>query len=110
MNQHLATALKLYESRNINLQDLIGWHLCHGIVICNPDVFALCFHCTSYDLEKAVEFKDSDTIYVTMCCGNMASGLESLKDKYKYIAFRRDFKGSNYNRLLNIKNFYLKLQ
>lgn len=110
MNPHLETALKLYESNNIDLQSLIGWHLLHGIVISTQKVFALCFHTNSSDVEKAILFEESDTLYVTMCCGNMASGLQSFKNNYKYIAFRRDFKGSSRNRLFNMKKFYLKIQ
>lgn len=33
MNVHLATALNLYESNDIDLQSLIGWRLYHGIVV-----------------------------------------------------------------------------
>jgi|LakMenE18May11ns_1017448.scaffolds.fasta_scaffold9479519_2 hypothetical protein len=110
MNPHLAIALNLYESRNIDIQSLIGWHLCHGIVVSTPDVFALCFHSKSDDSEDAVLFEEADTLYVTICCGDMASGLRTLKDNYKYIAFRRDFKGSSRNRLLNMKTFYSKLR
>lgn len=110
MNSHLQTALNLYEPSNINMQSVIGWHLSHGIVISTPDVFALGFHSRSSDVENATLFEESDTLYVTICCGDMASGLQALKDNYKYIAFRRDFKGSSRNRLLNMKTFYSKLR
>lgn len=110
MNPHLSTALKLYESKDIDLQSLIGWHLCHGVIIVTSEVFALGFHSRSDDLERAVAFKDSDTLYVTMCCGSMSKGLDQFKNDYKYIAFRRDFKGSSRNRLLNMKKFHSKLQ
>ena len=110
MNPHLATAINLYESNDIDIKSLILWHLCHGIVVCNPEVFALCFHCNSDNLEKAVQFEESNTLYVTMCCGNMSSGLGVFRDNYDYISFRRDFKGSSRTRLLSMKKFYSKLQ
>jgi len=110
MNIHLANAIKLYESNDINIQSLIGWHLCHGIVVSNPKVFALCFHSNSNNPEKAVSLEEADTLYVTMCCGDMASGLGVFRNDYDYISFRRDFKGSIRNRLLNMKKFYSKLQ
>ena len=110
MNPNLATALELYPSNDIDLQSLIGWHLCHGIVVCNPKVFALCFHSNSNHPEKAVLFEESNTLYVTMCCGNMASGLRVFRNDYDYISFRRDFKGSLRTRLLSMKKFYSKLQ
>jgi len=110
MNPHLATALNLYESNNIDLQSLIGWHLSYGIVLSTPKVFALCFHSHSDDPNKAVAFEHSNTLYVTMCCGSMLSGLFYLKDDYEYIAFRRDFKGSTRTRIIKIEEFYLKLR
>lgn len=110
MNPHLATALALYESNDIDLQSLIGWHLSYGIVLSTPKVFALCFHSHSDEPEKAVAFEHSDTLYVTMCCGDMLSGLCPLKDDYKYIAFNRDFKESERTRLLGMEAFYSKLR
>jgi hypothetical protein len=110
MNLHLATALNLYESNDIDLQGLIGWHLSYGIVLSTPKVFALCFHSHSDEPDKAVAFEHSDTLYVTMCCGDMLSGLCTLKDDYEYIAFNRDFKGSERTRLLGMEAFYSKLR
>jgi len=110
VNHHLATALTLYESNNINLQRLISWHLCYGVVLSTPKVFALCFHSHSDEPDKAVAFEHSDTLYVTMCCGDMLSGLQPLKDDYEYISFNRDFKGSERTRLLGMEAFYSKLR
>ena len=110
MNVHLATALTLYESNDIDLQSLIGWHLSYGIVLSTPKVFALCFHSHSSQPNKAVAFEHSDTLYVTMCCGDMLSGLRPFKDDYEYIAFSRDFKESERTRLLGMEAFYSKLQ
>jgi hypothetical protein len=110
MNPHLATAFTLYESDNIDLQRLISWHLCYGIVISNPKFFAMGFHSNSEEPAKAVAFEHSDTLFVTMCCGDMLSGLQTFKDDYEYISFSRDFKGSERTRLLNIKTFYSKLR
>jgi len=110
MNRHLATALTIYESNNIDLQSLIGWHLSYGMVLSTSNVFALCFHSHSDDPEKAIAFEHSDTLYVTMCCGDMLSGLQLFKDDYEYISFSRDFKGSERNRLLKMQTFYSKLR
>ena len=110
MNVHLATAHTLYESNDIDLQSLIGWHLSYGIVLSTPKVFALCFHSHSDEPDKAVAFEHSDTLYVTMCCGDMLSGLCPLKDDYEYIAFKRDFKKSERTRLLGMEAFYSKLR
>ena len=110
MNVHLATALTLYESNDIDLQSLIGWHLSYGIVLSTPKVFALGFHSHSDEPDKAVAFEHSDTLHFTMCCGDMLSGLRPFKDDYEYISFRRGFKGSERTRLLNMEKFYSKLK
>ncbi len=109
MNPYLKIASNLYEKINTDFQALIGWHLSYGIVVSSPYFFALGFHVKSSNLEEAVAFEDSDTLYVTMCCGSMASALKPFKDNYKYIAFRRDFKKSSRDRLINMKKFYSKL-
>ena len=110
MNSYLVTAHTLYESNNIDLQSLIGWHLSYGAVLSTPKVFALGFHSHSDEPEKAVAFEHSDTLFVTMCCGDMLSGLQPLKDDYQYISFCRDFKGSERTRLLGMEAFYSKLR
>jgi len=110
MNPRLTTALNLYKSNDIDIQNLIGWHLFYGVVISTPKVFALCFHSHSEEPEKAISFDHSDTLFVTMCCGDMLTGLRFLKDDYKYISFSRDFKGIGGTRLLDMETFYSKLQ
>jgi hypothetical protein len=110
MNKHLELSRKLYESHDIDFQSLLGWHLCYGVVVSTPSVFALFYYSHSSSPETPVSIEDSDTLYATMCCGNMRDALELLKDNYTYLAFRRDFKRSSRNRLLNIKKFYSKLK
>jgi hypothetical protein len=41
MNQHLAKAIAIYEQEGIDFQQLLTWHLCHGVVICDMDCFAM---------------------------------------------------------------------
>ena len=110
MNPHLATAFNLYESKDIDLQNLIGWHLSYGIVLSTPKVFALCFHSHSEEPEKPVAFEDSNTLYVTMWCGNMLDGVRFLKNDYEYISFCREFKGSSHTRLIKIEKLFSKLR
>jgi hypothetical protein len=110
MNKHVEQSRNLYESHGIDFQSLLGWHLCYGIVVSIPSVFALFYYSHSSSPETPVSNDDSDTLYATMCCGNMRDALDAIKNNYEYIAFRRDFKGSSRNRLLNMKKFYSKLK
>jgi hypothetical protein len=110
MNPHLAKAIKLYESHCIDIKPILDWHLCNGIVICNPDAFALCFHTVSHALGGAVDYEHSDTLFVTMCCGNTLRSLRPLKDLYRFISFQRGFKNSERFRLLDMERFYSKIK
>lgn len=110
MNPHFQKALGIYEKRGIDFKKLLGWHLCHGIVVSNPDVFALCHHAQSSSLPHAVEYHLSDTLFVTFCTGNMRYGLRPFVDRYEYIAFQRDFKNSPRRRLVGMREFFSKLK
>lgn len=109
MNEHFQKAAQLYEKQGTDFQKLLGWHLCHGVVICNPFVFALCYHSDSKDLSGAVEFHHGDTLFVTFCTGDMRFGLAPFIDHYRFLAFQRQFKGSTRIRLMDMRKFYEKL-
>jgi len=110
MNKHLELSRKLYESHDIDFQSLLGWHFCYGVVVSTSTVFALFYYSKSDAPEFAVAPEEADTLYATMCCGSMRDALSLFKNKYRYVSFRRDFKGSSRNRLLNMKKFYSKLK
>jgi hypothetical protein len=110
MSPHLAKAIELYESQSIDIKPILDLHLCNGIVVCIPDAFAMGFHTVSYAPGGSVSFEDSDTLFVTMCCGDMQEALRPFKDRYKFISFQRGFKNSHRFRLLNMEAFYQKLK
>jgi len=110
MNPHLAKAIEIYEKQGTDFQKLLTWHLCHGVVVCNPDVFALGFHSDSRNLPEAVEFHHSDTLFVTFSAGDMRPDLIPLANHYKFIAFQRQFKNSPRIRLLEMGDFLSKLK
>lgn len=110
MNGHFKKAVEIYGNHGTDFEKLVGWHLCHGIVICNPMVFALCHHADSRDLPGAVEFHHSDTLFVTFCTGNMRFGLEPFACLYRFIAFQRAFKNSPRIRLMDMQAFHSKLK
>lgn len=110
MNPHLAEAVKLYEADGTDLQSLIGWHLQHGIVVCQPSGFAMCFFSNAETPTTPCEFHHSDTAFVTFCSGDMRETLGSFKDSFRYLAFQREFKGSPKVRLYCPQKFYSKLK
>ena len=110
MNQHLAKAIAIYEQEGIDFQQLLTWHLCHGIVVCDMDCFAFGFSSFSENPTQAVHVDDGDTLFVTFTTGAMRGALRKYIQNYDFIAFQRSFKGSDRVRVNDIYKFYSKLK
>ena len=107
MNQHLAKAIEIYGE---DLQQLLAWHLCHGIVVCDLDCFAIGFESEHSKPTEAVELGCGDTLFVTFCTGDMRSGLSKYIQDYEFIAFNRDFKKEGDLKMYDMYKFYSKLK
>ncbi len=110
MNQHLAKAIEIYEQEGIDFQQLLTWHLCHGIVVCDMDCFAIGFSSFNKNPTQAVHIDSGDTLFVTFATGDMRGGLQKYIQCYDFIAFQRSFKGSDRVRVHDIYKFYSKLK
>ncbi len=110
MNQHLAKAIAIYEQEGIDFQQLLTWHLCHGIVVCDMDCFAIGFSAFSRNPTQAVYVDDGDTLFVTFSTGDMRGALSKYIQNYEFIAFQRSFKGSDRVRVHDMYKFYSKLK
>jgi len=110
MNHHLAKAIATYEQECIDFQQLLTWHLCHGIVVCDMDCFAIGFSAFNGNPSQAVHVDDGDTLFVTFSTGDMRGALSKYIQNYDFIAFQRSFKGSDRTRIHDIYKFYSKLK
>jgi hypothetical protein len=110
MNQHLAKAIAIYEQEGIDFQQLLTWHLCHGVVVCDMDCFAFGFSSFSSNPNQAVHVDDGNTLFVTFTTGTMRGALSKYIQNYDFIAFQRSFKGSDRVRIHDIYKFYSKLK
>ena len=110
MNQHLAKAIATYEQEAIDFQQLLTWHLCHGIVVCDMDCFAMGFSVFRENPTQAVHVDDGDTLFVTFTTGDMRGALRKYIQHHDFIAFQRSFKGSNRVRVHDMYKFYSKLK
>jgi hypothetical protein len=110
MNQHLAKAIAIYEQEGIDFQQLLTWHLCHGVVICDMDCFAMCFSSFRTNPTQAVHVDDGDTLFVTFTTGDMRGALRKYIQHHDFIAFQRSFKGSDRIRVHDMYKFYSKLK
>jgi hypothetical protein len=110
MNQHLAKAIAIYEQEGIDFQQLLTWHLCHGVVICDMDCFAMGFSVFRANPTQAVHVNDGDALFVTFATGNMRGALHKYIQHYDFIAFQRSFKESDRVRVNDMYKFYSKLK
>ena len=107
MNQHLAKTIEIYGE---DLQQLLAWHLCHGIVVCDSDCFAIGFESQYNKPAEAVELGQGNTLFVKFYTGNMQSGLAKYIQDYQFISFNRDFKKEGDLKLYDMYKFYSKLK
>lgn len=107
MNQHITEALKIYGE---DFHKLLYWHLCFGVVISDSECFALGFYSQNENPKQACELYHSNTLFVTMCIGDMRKSLGKFRDEFKYIAFQREFKNSSRIKLHDMQKFYSKLK
>lgn len=106
MNQHLAKAIEIYGE---DLQQLLAWHLCYGVVISLPDCFLLGFFCDKSNLRECRVLAESDCIFVTMCAGNMRQACMQIVELVPWVAYQREFKGDDRVRITNFKKLFNKL-
>jgi hypothetical protein len=107
MNQHLAKAAQIYDK---DFHKLLYWHLCFGVVVSDADSFAMCFYSQDESQDQACEIHHSNTLFVTMCAGDMRKALRKFRNDFEYIAFRREFKNSPRIRSYDMQQFYSKLK
>jgi hypothetical protein len=107
VNQHFEKAAQIYGE---DFQQLLSWHLCFGVVVSDADSFAMCFYSQEESPDQACEIHHSNTLFVTMCAGDMRKALRKFRDDFEYIAFRREFKNSPRIRSYDMQQFYSKLK
>ena len=110
MNEYLAKTIEIYEQNQIDFHGLLSWHLCHGIVVCNFNGFAMGFYVRKENPSEPVPLYHSDTLFVTMCCGDMQKCLESFEEDFEHICFQRSFKNSPRIRSYPMQKFFKQLK
>lgn len=105
MNKHLAKTIQIYTNNGINFDAILDWHFRNGIVFNSFDEFAMCFYAYHENPDLPVNIKNSDTLFVSMCCGNMQRCLAAFQNDFEFIAFQRSFKNSPRVRIYSMKKF-----
>jgi len=107
MNKSLKQATEIYGE---DFHKLLYWHLCFGVVVSDADSFCFGFYSQEESPEQACEIHHSNTLFVTMCVGDMRKALRKFCDDFEYIAFKREFKNSPRVRIHDMQQFYSKLK
>jgi hypothetical protein len=110
VNQYLEKAREDYGKHNIDFQSLLGWHLCHGVVLCWPDAFSMGYFSSSSDPLTPCLLHHADTLFATYHAGDMDASLSMFHDQFDFIAFQRSFKGSDRVRLIPMESLKSKLK
>lgn len=109
MNGHLQKAIERYASEGTDFGRMLNWHLCHGVVVCNSDAFAIGFHADSTRDFEPAQYEHSDTLFVVWCSGDMLAALLPFVDRYEKIAWQRSFKNSPRVRSYDMAGVFEKL-
>jgi hypothetical protein len=105
VSQPIQQAIEIYERNQIDFHSLFAWHLYHGIIFSNHEGFAMGFRSNSANSDLPVGIEEGDTLFVTMCCGDMRKCLSAFQNDFKFIAFRRSFKNSPMVRTYPMERF-----
>ena len=109
INHHLKRSIELHESDGTDFAKLVTWHLCHGWVESNDRFFAMGYHSRNGSPEEPLSTEKADTVFCTMCAGDMRSAIEQFKG-FEYLAFRRGFQNSPHVRVYRMRDFIQKLK
>jgi len=109
VNRFTQETIRIYGEHQIDFHALFAWHIHHGIVFSGFDGFAIGFYTNHEDPDHPVAIEDSDTLFVTMCCGNMRKCLSAFQNDFKFIAFQRSFKNSPRVRIYPMEKFIKSL-
>ena len=106
-NLPVQEAASIYDQAGLSFGSSLQWHLVNGVVFSDPETFITGFGCALKDPMKATS--DGDCLHVTMIAGSMFKGLLHFADKYDYVCFRRDTRGSDRVRFYEMSRMLSKL-
>jgi hypothetical protein len=97
----------IYERAGVSFGSSLQWHLVNGVVFSDSDTFITGFGCDMGDPMRATP--DANCLHVTMIAGSMFKGLLHFADKFDYVCFKRDTRGSDRIRFYEMSRMLSKL-
>ena len=110
MTQHLADTLSIYTEHMIDFNHELEFHLLNGIVLSDDKTFLLAIPCDSNHPGIPMEINKANCIFFSMLAGNMKHAMDLYKDRFDFVAFKRQFKNSNHVRFYSYSQFHKKLK
>ena len=103
-------AIKTYAENLVDFNYELEYHLLHGIVFSDDKTFMFAIPCDCDNTEIPVLIDNANCIFISMLAGDMKHAMEVFQDRVDFIAFKRQFKNSNYTRFYSCSQFHKKLK
>ena len=91
------SVISIYKENSIDFNYEIEFHLLNGIVFSDDKTFMF-----------AID--NANCLFISMLAGDLKHGVGMFKDRFDVLAFKRQFKNSDYTRLYSYSKFYKKLK
>jgi|LakMenE01Jun11ns_1017448.scaffolds.fasta_scaffold9004674_2 hypothetical protein len=110
MNNFVLDVINIYKQNSIDFNYELECHLLHGIVFSDDKTFMFAIPCDSENPEIPVPIDNANCLFISMLAGDLKHGVGMFKDRFDVLAFKRQFKNSDYTRLYSYSKFYKKLK
>lgn len=112
-NVHFRNAARIYDERGADFANILAWHFAFGFVCCDPEMFCIGYFSHSSNPFSPVQGGTPNTAFVTMFSGDLTKldsyMLRAKKLGVKFVAYQRQFKGSDELRFLKLDSLHSKL-
>ena len=105
VNPLITAGIKTYHENGQDFQDVVSWHLLHGVVHITPEFVCFGHYCRHDNLGLPLPLADSDTAFVTYFAGDMR-GLRTIAGHgLEFIAFERGFQNERGRKVYSMAKF-----
>ncbi len=105
VNRHITEAIDLYRRNGQDFQEVITWHLLHGVVMLTPEFICLGHYCREGDLTKPLPLTVADTTFVTYFAGDMRGLKAVAPEGIGFISFERGFRNERGRKIYSMEKF-----
>ena len=104
------SVLSVYKENSVDFNSELEFHLLNGIVFSDDRTFMFAIPCNSDNPEIPVPIDKANCIFISMLAGDLKHGVGMFQGRFDLLAFKRQFKNSDYTRLYSYSKFYSKIK